>query len=158
MRVLQRKQRIATTIENAWEFFSNPRNLSRITPPDMKFEIIPPLPENIFAGLIIRYRITPLMGIPLVWVTEITHCEPPYRFVDEQRFGPYRFWHHQHRFHKQGNETVMEDVVHFALRFEPFMFFVNSLIDKKVNEIFDFREKTVSQIFAKALSVEETVK
>jgi ligand-binding SRPBCC domain-containing protein len=92
------RQALPASLSAAWEFFSDPRNLSRITPPALDFKILADLPEKIHAGMLIPYRVRPLAGIPVTWVTAITHVEGPRLFVDEQLFGPYRFWSHQHFF------------------------------------------------------------
>ncbi|MDR7418436.1 MAG: SRPBCC family protein, partial [Armatimonadota bacterium] len=112
---LRTVQRLPVSIAEAWAFFSDPRNLGRITPPWMRFEVLSPLPERAYAGLLITYRVRPVAGIPVTWVTEITHMREPHLFVDEQRFGPYRFWHHQHLFREVPGGVEMEDIVHYAL-------------------------------------------
>ncbi|HRU62163.1 MAG TPA: SRPBCC family protein, partial [Bacteroidia bacterium] len=92
-------QVLPLSLEAAWEFFSTPRNLARITPPEMNFRIVTPdLPDKTYAGQIIAYTLTPVAGIRAGWITEITHVKAPHFFVDEQRKGPYRMWHHQHHF------------------------------------------------------------
>lgn len=96
--VLQSSQTIRTSLDRAWDFFSNPRNLSRITPPALDFTILTALPERIHPGMMIEYRVRPLLGIPVRWLTEITHVETGKLFVDEQRIGLYRIWHHEHHF------------------------------------------------------------
>lgn len=113
--VLDRTQRLPIPLAQAWDFFSDASNLARITPPDMGFEVTSALPERMYAGMIVTYRVRPLMGIPVQWVTEITHVQEPFLFVDEQRFGPYRFWHHQHLFREVPGGVEMRDIVHYAL-------------------------------------------
>ena len=103
----------------AWAFFSNPRNLSVITPPEMGFEITEEVPEHVHPGLIVVYRVRPLLGIPVTWVTEITAVVEEELFVDDQRIGPYRFWHHQHHFREVADGTEVRDIVHYALPFGP---------------------------------------
>ena len=100
--VLQRTQLVSATLAQAWAFFSDPRNLQRITPASLDFKILSDLPDRMYAGMMIRYRVRPLLGIPVTWVTEITHVEEGRRFVDEQRVGPYRMWHHEHEFRDVG--------------------------------------------------------
>ncbi|WP_217700245.1 SRPBCC family protein [Halobacillus hunanensis] len=92
------KQQLPISLEHAWSFFSNAGNLSDITPSWMKFEVTGELPDKMYQGMVATYRIQPLKGITLRWVTEITHMVEGKYFIDEQRFGPYRFWHHQHHF------------------------------------------------------------
>lgn len=88
---LYRKQQIPVSIQTAWDYLSNPQNLSEITPPNMNFTVTSELPEKMYAGLIITYKVSPLFSIPITWVTEITHIDEPYHFVDEQKFGPFSF-------------------------------------------------------------------
>lgn len=135
-------------IAEAWEFLSNPASLSRITPEWMEFAVTSELPERMYAGLIITYRIRPIMGIPATWVTEITHLREPDYFVDEQRAGPYRFWHHQHILEEIDCGTAMRDIVHYALPFgllgrmaHPF------LVRPKLQRIFAFRRRKLEEMF-----------
>ena len=95
---LHRTQTLPITIEAAWTFFSNPHNLATITPPWLDFAMLQVGDQTVYAGQILRYRVRPLWGLPLTWVSEIKHLRPPRFFVDEQRDGPYRLWHHQHHF------------------------------------------------------------
>jgi ligand-binding SRPBCC domain-containing protein len=112
---LETVQRIPVPLALAWEFFSDARNLSRITPPSMGFQVTSPLPERVYPGLIIAYRVRPLLGVPLTWVTEITQVDPQRMFVDEQRIGPYRMWHHEHHFRAVDGGVEVRDLVHYAL-------------------------------------------
>lgn len=115
LHVLERQVRLPVTPATAWDFFSDARNLAKITPPDMGFEVTSPLPDRMYAGMIITYRVRPLLGVPVTWVTEITHVDEGRLFVDEQRFGPYRFWHHQHRFREVPGGVEVHDLIHYAL-------------------------------------------
>jgi len=134
--------------EEAWDFFSDPRNLPRITPPWLSFELLSDPPGRMYPGLLIEYRVRPLWGIPLRWLTEITHVVEPLLFVDEQRFGPYRFWHHQHRFRAAGGGVEMEDEVHYLLRGGPLGRVVQRyLVHRRLEEIFDYRRAAVERIF-----------
>lgn len=146
LHVLEHEIRLPVPIGQAWDFFSDPRNLSRITPPEMKFEVRSPLPERVYAGLIITYRVRPLLKVPVTWVTEITHVNEPHLFVDEQRFGPYRFWHHQHLFREIPGGVVMRDIVHYALpkRARPVQPF---LITPRLQVIFDYRRRVLEEMF-----------
>ena len=96
--VLTRSQIVPASVEECWAFFSDPRNLSKITPPALDFRVLSDLPAKVYPGMMIQYRVRPLLGIPLTWLTEITHVEEPGHFVDEQRVGPYTLWHHEHWF------------------------------------------------------------
>ena len=146
LNVLQREIRLPITIAQAWDFFSDPRNLPRITPPEMGFKVTSPLPERMYAGMIITYRIRPLFKVPVTWVTEITHMDEPHMFVDEQRFGPYRFWHHQHLFREVPGGVAMRDIVHYALpkRARPVAPF---LVTPRLQLIFDHRRRVLEDLF-----------
>ncbi len=109
--------RIPIGLSAAWDFFSDPRNLGRMTPPSLAIEITSEPPPRMHPGMIITYTVRPLLGIPVRWVTEITHVREPNLFVDEQRFGPYRFWHHQHHFREVDGGIEISDLVHYSLPF-----------------------------------------
>jgi ligand-binding SRPBCC domain-containing protein len=129
------------TLEESWDFFSDPRNLSKITPPWLNLKITSDLPDKMYEGMIITYKVYPFLGIPSNWVTEITHMKERQFFIDEQRFGPYKFWHHQHHFNEVEEGIEMTDIVNYALPLDPFSRPLNGLIvRKKVEEIFAFRE------------------
>lgn len=135
---LETVQRLPVSVADAWDFFSNAGNLARITPPDLGFEVTSELPERVYAGLIITYRVRPLLGIPVTWVTEISHVKEHELFVDEQRFGPYRFWHHQHLFRAVDGGVEMRDIVHYAL--PPGGGLARRwLVAPRLKEIFDYR-------------------
>jgi len=147
---LQTKQTICASREEAWLFFSNPRNLAKITPPEMGFAVITAdLPERIYAGLMIEYRVKPMLGIPLTWLTEITHVREGEHFVDEQRIGPYAIWHHEHRFTATGDGRIeMVDRVTYALPFQPVGDLVHPfLVKPQLDRIFAHREKAVRNLF-----------
>ena len=135
-------------IEEAWGFFSNPNNLAVITPEWLNFKVTSKLPEKMYAGMIISYKVHPVLGIPMNWVTEITHVKEPFYFVDEQRFGPYKLWHHQHHLKETENGIEMTDIINYALPFDPFSRPINSLLIKnRVRDIFKFREKKLENLF-----------
>ena len=147
---LHTKQIIRATLAQAWDFFSDPRNLAKITPPDMGFvTLTPDLPERIYAGLMIQYRVSPMLGIPMTWLTEITQVRDGEYFVDEQRVGPYAIWHHEHLFHDLGDGRIeMEDRIHYVLPFQPFGDIVHSfLVKPQLDRIFGHREKAVRELF-----------
>ena len=136
------------TVEEAWDFFSAPENLQKITPPYMGFEIISGGDRKMFAGQLIQYIVRPLFGIPMKWVTEITYADKPHYFVDEQRFGPYALWHHKHFLKPIDGGVEMEDIVDYKLPMgiigqmvQPFM------VRPKLDEIFDFRRKKLLELF-----------
>lgn len=147
---LQKIQFIPEKIEKVWDFFSSPKNLKDITPPHLGFHILSDNEDKMYAGQIVEYIVKPLLGIPLYWMTEITHVEPMKYFIDEQRFGPYSFWHHQHHFKEVHNGIEMTDIVHYKI---PFWFLgdvANSLIVKnQLKKIFDFRKEVTDKTFGK---------
>ena len=140
---LKRTQILPCTLEQAWSYFSDPGNLADITPAELAFKILSE-PGLMYAGQVIEYKVHPVLGIPLYWMTEITHVEHHKYFVDEQRFGPYSLWHHQHHFKETPAGTEMTDIVHYKL---PFWFLGDIahalFVKKKVREIFDYRYKAV---------------
>jgi ligand-binding SRPBCC domain-containing protein len=144
-------QDLPIQIKEAWSFFSDPRNLSLITPPWLNLRITSEVPEQIYAGLIITYRVKPLLGIPVNWVIEITHVSEPYYFVDEQRFGPYRFWHHQHIFRELKSGVEMQDIIHYGLPLGPLGNIINAFIVKKrLCEMFAFRRLALERLLSRA--------
>jgi ligand-binding SRPBCC domain-containing protein len=149
---LEQSQTVPASLQACWDFFSDPRNLARITPPELGFEVTSPLPSRMHPGLMIQYRVRPLFGIPLTWLTEITHVDEPHSFVDEQRIGPYRIWHHEHRFTDAGNGTVtMHDKVTYVLPFGPIGNLIHPLIvQPQLRRIFTFRTQAVQRLFPHA--------
>ncbi len=138
-------------MEEAWDFFSSPRNLSKITPAYMDFRITTEdLSEKMYPGQIISYIVRPLLRLPMRWTTEITHVEDKKYFVDEQRFGPYRMWHHQHWFEEVENGVCMIDHVSYALPLGILGRIANSLfVRSQLTSIFDYRKKVTDELFAK---------
>ncbi len=148
MHVLETTQRLPITLAEAWDFFSNPNNLALITPPDMGFEITSEPFHRMYAGMIITYRVRPMLRIPVRWVTEITHVQEPNFFVDEQRFGPYRLWHHKHYFTEIPGGVEMKDVVHYKVPFWPLSEVAQHLfVQKRLDDIFSFRYKALEERF-----------
>lgn len=140
--------RIPIGLSVAWEFFSDPRNLGRMTPPSLGIEIISEPPPRMYPGMIITYTIHPLPGIPIRWVTEITHVREPNLFVDEQRFGPYRFWHHQHHFREVDGGVEISDLVHYRLPFGIFgRILGGSHVRRQLAGIFSFRKSFLEETF-----------
>ncbi len=143
------KQQLKLDIEEAWKFFSDPGNLSKITPPALNFKILAAPENNIYAGMMIEYKVSPLLNIPVGWLTEITHSEEPYYFVDEQKKGPYKLWHHEHIFKINKDGVDMYDIVTYALPFGVIGRLAHKLIvRKKVKEIFDYRREILNRLFA----------
>lgn len=113
-RVLRTEVWLPRPIEEVFEFFADAFNLNALTPPWLHFKILTPAPIVMRVGAIIDYRIR-LKVVPMNWKTEITAYEPPFRFIDEQRRGPYALWHHEHEFNAEGGGTLVADTVHYAL-------------------------------------------
>lgn len=144
----EEEQTIPATLERVWDFFSSPANLKVITPPYMGFDILTPVPDRMEPGTIIAYTVRPLWGIPMLWVTEITHVEPLRFFVDEQRFGPYRFWHHRHTFTPVDGGVRMTDLVYYALPVPVIDRIINRLLVRpRIEEIFAFRRRKIIELF-----------
>jgi ligand-binding SRPBCC domain-containing protein len=149
---LERTQTLPISLEQAWAFFSNPANLIKITPPDMDFRITSPPTSETYSGQIITYTVRPLFRVAVNWTSEITHVENPYFFVDEQRFGPYRFWHHQHRFSEVDGGVEVYDLVHYLLFHDQFAGLINRLIvAPRLKRIFDYRSKALKELFPIAI-------
>ncbi len=145
---LERKQNVAMNLTDAWNFFSNPNNLPLITPPSLNLKITSELPDKMYTGMIITYTVAPFLNIPMTWVTEITHVEEPHFFIDEQRFGPYKFWHHKHMFKEIEGGIEATDLVHYALPLDPLGRIANEvMVKKQLNEIFDFRSEYLESRF-----------
>lgn len=139
-------QSFPVSSEMLWDFISSPKNLKEITPDYMGFNIISEnLNQKIFPGMIIEYQVSPIMGIKTNWVTEITQVKEGEYFIDEQRFGPYKFWHHTHKIIPIEGGVVMEDTVLYLPPMGIIGRMANSLfIKKQLKQIFDHR-KTVLQ-------------
>ncbi len=148
---LKTVQKIPVTLEKAWQFFSTPANLQDITPAHLGFKILSLYHgKTMYAGQIIEYTVKPIMGIPLYWMTEITHVENQKYFVDEQRYGPYSMWHHQHHFKEIEGGVEMTDIVHYKLPFAFLGTLANSLlVQSQLNKIFSFRFEKTEEVFGK---------
>jgi len=145
---IHRKQRLPVDIQAAWDFFSDSRNLAKITPDYLDFRFVGEAPESMYEGMIITYRIRPVLGIPVTWVTEITRVDEPLLFVDEQRFGPYRFWHHKHLFRAIEGGVEMEDIVDYILPLGILGSISHALlINRQLKGIFDYRERVLRRLF-----------
>ena len=144
-------QIIPVSLDAAWDFFSNPANLQAITPADMGFKVVSKYHgDKMYPGQVIEYTVKPLLGIPIYWMTEITHVEDKKYFVDEQRFGPYSLWHHQHHFKEIAGGVEMTDIVHYKVPFWILGDIANTiLVKKKLKEIFDYRYRVVEERFGK---------
>ena len=144
------EQNIPIPLEDAWDFFSSPLNLAKITPKEMGFKVTSPFTPDtkMYEGMLISYKITPVFGIKMNWMTEITIVKEHDYFVDEQRFGPYAMWHHEHHFKRIKGGVHMTDILNYAIPYGPIGRLANALIvKKKVEDIFSYREKAIIDLF-----------
>lgn len=137
------------TLDEAWSFFSYPANLNKITPDNLDFRIIGSLPVQMYKGMLIRYKIKPMFNIPVDWVTEITMIEDKSFFIDEQRKGPYKTWHHEHHFKTVEGGVLMTDQLYYDIG----MGFIGALagkiwVDKQVMNIFTYRKNKLTELFS----------
>lgn len=155
MKKLKTQITLPTSLDKAWDFFSSPGNLNEITPEDMDFRITSDVPDTMYEGLIITYVIKPFMGIPMEWVTEITKIRKPYLFIDEQRKGPYKFWHHEHHFEEVDGGVLMTDILYYEVGKGPLGPIAETVfVDRKVRGIFDYRNKKLQSLFSGQASYE----
>ncbi|MFN3908603.1 MAG: SRPBCC family protein [Flavobacterium sp.] len=145
---LHTKQNLPISLSEAWVFLSDPKNLKTITPEYMGFDILSGADRKMYPGQIIKYIVTPVLGIPTKWVTEITHVVEQQYFVDEQRFGPYSLWHHKHFLKEIPGGVEMEDIVDYKVPFGILGQLVHPIIvAPKLKEIFDYRQKKLIELF-----------
>lgn len=148
MHTIKTIQQLPITMEQAWDFFSDPKNLNTITPDSMRFKTLSGDERKMFAGQVIHYKISPFKGITMEWVTEITHVKDKEFFVDEQRFGPYKFWHHKHFFKAVDGGVEMEDIVHYKVPFGFLGKLLHPIVVKpKLDEIFRYRKQKLITLF-----------
>ena len=147
--VLERSQFLPITLNDAWEFFSSPRNLARITPPEMGFVIREPFDDRpTHAGQRITYTVKPVLGIPLTWVTLIEEAQGPHRFVDTQVKGPYKRWWHMHTFEAVKGGVLLKDRVEYEMPFGPLGELAHGIfVKQRLADIFDFRFRTLEAYF-----------
>ena len=148
---LHKTQKIPATIDQVWDFISSPANLKKITPEYMGFNITSKiLSEKMYPGMIISYKVSPVLGIKMTWVTEITQVKEKEYFVDEQRVGPYSMWHHEHKIEPIKGGVLMTDIVSYKPPFGILGSIANTmLIKKQLKEIFDFRTVAMEKMFGK---------
>ena len=150
LNTLKTSQFLKSDIDTVWRFMSAPENLALITPPYMGFDILSDKDDvkKMYPGQIIEYCVTPLAGLKMHWVTEITHVMHHQYFVDEQRFGPYAFWHHKHFLKEVPGGVEMTDILHYKAPFGIIGKIVNALfIKQKIKEIFDYRFNKLEELF-----------
>ncbi len=150
MHRLKQEQFLPISLDEAWNFFATPKNLNEVTPEDMVFEITSELPDKMYEGLMITYRIKPMLNIALNWCTEITHIKEKEFFVDDQRKGPYAIWHHEHHFKAVEGGVLMTDLLHYDIGKSIFGWMAGKLfVHQKVEHIFEYRYKTLERYFSK---------
>jgi len=151
LHTLEQEQILPIPLEEAWDFFSSPANLDATTPPDLRLSITSPPAKRIFEGQIITYRVRVAPLVHVSWFTEIKYVDEGRSFVDEQRFGPYKFWHHRHEFEAVPGGVLVRDEVHYALPFGPFGGIAHALfVRRKLEWIFRFRRKILAEKFGEA--------
>jgi ligand-binding SRPBCC domain-containing protein len=145
LHILQTTQQLPLAREEVFPFFAEAANLERLTPPELQFHIITPLPITMQLGTLIEYRLR-LFGVPFTWLTRICYWNPPHEFVDEQLRGPYRTWVHIHRFQATDRGSRMEDEVHYRLPFFPLGELAYPLVKRQLKRIFDFRRQAIAAL------------
>ncbi len=145
---LRQEQLLNISREEAWNFLSNPNNLNEITPPSLKFRIVNEIAPKMYSGQIIKYMVEIIPGIKQTWLTEIKNVKEGSYFIDEQRFGPYKFWHHQHIIEKLQGKVNMIDIVNYGVPFGILGRLVHKLfIRPKLIQIFNFRFEYLKKKF-----------
>ncbi len=145
---LHKKQNLPISLEEAWNFLSNPKNLKIITPDYMSFDMITKTDRPLYTGQILQYIVTPLLGIKTKWVSEITHIENKKYFVDEQLYGPYSLWHHKHFIKEIDGGVEMEDIIDYKIPLGILGQLVHPfLVKPKLEEIFSYRQKKLIELF-----------
>ena len=141
-------QKLPVSLDDAWSFFSNAQNLLSITPAFLNLKVTNEIFEDeVYAGQMIAYNVKPLADIAVSWVTEITHLQPKKMFVDEQRKGPFKLWHHQHHFKAIKGGTQMTDLIHYRLPFGILGTAVHPIVKKKLFAIFTYRFEKINELF-----------
>ncbi len=143
-------QKIGADIDTVWDFFSNPLNLERITPPDMHFTVTGGLEEQgmLYEGMEISYTLYPLWNVPVGWVTAITRVSKPVMFEDEQKEGPYEYWHHKHLFREVPGGVEMTDIIDYKLPYGALGDILDFLIiNQRLDQVFAYRREKIKEIF-----------
>ncbi len=143
----QTKQIVPIPLKECWEFFSQPSNLGMITPPEIGFRMVSQTEPRIYTGQIIIYKIKPLMGISFTWVTEITNVREFLSFIDVQRLGPYKFWHHRHSFREVDGGVEISDHVCYAPPYGILGHAIHPTVRKRLEKIFDYRRTRIGELF-----------
>ncbi|PQJ29517.1 SRPBCC family protein [Rubritalea profundi] len=146
---LHRKQQLHCSLDDAWDFFSNPRNLDKLTPSSVGFKITHCKSDVMHVGQMIGYRIKIAPMIWVKWLSEITLVEDKKRFIDDQRIGPYKVWHHTHQFEENAEGVLMTDDILYALPYGPLGAIAHTLhVKKKLQHIFDERRRLTEELFS----------
>jgi ligand-binding SRPBCC domain-containing protein len=148
--LVKTEQAIPISLDEAWDFFSSPANLEKITPKKMNLVVTSVYSgdDKIYPGMIITYKVSPVLGIKMNWMTEITHVKQGAYFADEQRFGPFALWHHQHHFKTIKGGVLMTDILNYAIPYGVIGRFINTvLVAKQIKKIFNYREKAIVGLF-----------
>ena len=148
---LKKTQKLPVSINEIWDFISSPENLKEITPDHMGFIITSNTGNGkMYPGMIITYKVSPLLGIKLDWMTEITHVKDFEYFIDEQRIGPYSIWHHQHKVEVIEGGVLMTDIITYQPPLGLLGAIMNTLVIKnQLKTIFDYREKALEKKYGK---------
>lgn len=145
---LHKTQKLPISVDEVWEFLSDPKNLKIITPAKMSFDIISGADRPIYAGQILQYKVTPMMGIRTKWVSEIKSIVPKKYFVDEQLYGPYSLWHHKHFIREIEGGVEMEDIIDYKIPLGILGQMIHPLLVKpRLEEIFNYRQKKLVELF-----------
>jgi ligand-binding SRPBCC domain-containing protein len=150
-------QRIPVSLDIAWDFFSHPKNLDKLTPEHLQLKYTNELfGDEMYPGQVITYKVKPVFGIPLFWMTEITHVRAKHFFVDEQRVGPYSLWHHQHHFKAIEGGVEMTDLIHYRVPGWLLGDIADKLyVSRQLKKIFTFRQRMVEELFGRWIQIKE---
>lgn len=144
---LYNEQWIDAPIEKAWEFFSDPKNLLRITPKKMNMQIVEAPDRPMHPGMILRYKVSPLFGISMQWTSAISVVKEGEYFLDEMLEGPFKVWHHMHRFEKKEGGTLIIDDLHYKIPLEPLSkIFHSALVGRELKHMFEHRENVIKDL------------
>lgn len=147
---LRNTQKLPISLDEAWEFLSNPNQLENITTDELSFQKLHDIPDKMYEGMLMQLRLKPFLRIQLDWLTEITHIKEKEYFIDEQRLGPFRFWHHEHRVLPIEGGVEIQDTVHYVMPFSILGRFVHWLfLRKQLENIFNFREEAIEKVFSR---------
>lgn len=151
LHVFTHSQVVPAPLEECWRFFANPRNLARLIPPELEFTTASDAPTEIRPGLLLAHRVRLQFGFAVNWLTEITHVSPPDYFIDEQRLGPFRLWHHEHHFRAiDGAHTELRDLVQYVVPCGWLGELVHPwIVVPQLRHLWDFRENTIAEIFGR---------